>query len=797
MGLEVIDQEKIDMKKILIVLIVIFLIGCDSKNDNDTRPSVIEVMTSPIYAKQGNTELIYADYLGDKKPDSITFGEGIVVRESINIDSVYTFEMEDVEGKMDAPYLSHITLWTDGIRNDIPVYKSTSKTIPIYYYGDSNNENVQIKGEFTNWAPVDLEKEGDKLVYYATVPQGKFQYIFMKDGQEERMTGQEENIVSNGMGGFNRVIDNSRKAAPAQLAYGDILDQGFTFTTSGDLENVIVLYENQLVETTKLGNTYTVNLPKKDFSNRTAKTQLVRVYASDVNGRTNDLLIPIQIGQVVKDPSQLARNDFHNQVLYFMMVDRFLDGDKRNTKPVDDPEILPQANYKGGDLAGVLQKVKDGYFEELGINTIWLSPITQNPEGAYGLWPEPRTKFSGYHGYWPVSSTKVDYRFGDEKVLKELIVAAHDRDMNVILDYVANHVHEEHPVYKEHPEWATNLYLPDGSLNTERWDDQRLTTWFDTFMPTLDLENPEVTNVMVDSALHWVTNYDLDGFRHDATKHVPELYWRTLTQKIHENTDRPIYQIGETYGSYDLIRSYVSTGMLDAQFDFNLYDASVSAFAKADKNYSNLTETLQKGLDYYGHHHLMGNISGNQDRARFISYASGDVAFEEDAKAAGWTRDITMSDETAYDRLGMLQAFNMTIPGVPVIYYGDEYGSIGANDPDNRRMMKFDNLSQREKNLRDLVTQLVKLRRNSMSLLYGTTEIVVENGGLLSLKRSYFGEETMVFFNENGVMLNISGDINQLNNKEVTTLNTLENNGKYQVKARNFAIIQTKNKEKN
>lgn len=785
----------VNVSRVMGLLIAFFLISCGDKKEKelgDTRPSVIEAMTTPIYATTAGTEVYTSDYLLDvNELDSITYGKGIVFNPSTrNYAEPLKIETDSI-----VPYVSHVSLWTNGIRNDIPVFKSTSRVVPIYYYGDSNNENVQIKGEFTNWAPVDLEVEGDRLVYNATVSQGKFQYIFMKDGKEERMTGKEENIVSNGMGGYNRVIDNSRKAAPAQLAYGEIIKNGFTFTTTSELENIVVLYENQMISASQNGNVYTVELPEKDFSNRKSQTQLVRVYASDTNGRTNDLLIPVQNGKVVQNPSQLARSDFHNQVLYFMMVDRFLDGDKSNTKPVPDPEILPKANYMGGDLAGVLAKIKDGYFEELGINTIWLSPITQNPEGAYGLWPEPRTKFSGYHGYWPISSTQIDYRFGDEKVLKEIIEEAHNRDMNVILDYVANHVHEEHPVYKNHPDWATDLYLEDGSLNTERWDDQRLTTWFDTFMPTLDFSKPEVVEKMTDSALYWVTNYDLDGFRHDATKHVPEVYWRTLTQKVRENTDRPIYQIGETYGSYDLIRSYVSTGMLDAQFDFNQYDAAVSAFAKADGDYANLTETLFKGLEYYGHHHLMGNISGNQDRARFISYASGDVSFEEDAKKAGWTREIGMSDTTAFDRLGMLQAFNMTVPGVPVIYYGDEYGSIGANDPDNRKMMKFKDLSQRESDLRELVRKLVELRRNSMSLLYGTTEVISEANGLLVLKRSYFKEETIVYFNENAIALNIHTKPTDQQNTEVTAFNALESGNKIQVKARNFAIVQTKIKE--
>ncbi|EAS20986.1 alpha-amylase [Flavobacteria bacterium BBFL7] len=778
------------MKKLLTILIAIFLISCgekEEKNTGDNRPSIIEAMTTPIYSSTSGTEVYTSDYLLDvNQLDSITSGKGVLFNEDTrNYNEPLKIEMDSV-----APYVSHVTLWTDGVRNDIPVFKSSSRLMTIVYTG--NSKNVKLKGEFTNWSTVDLIEENGQLVYNATIPQGKFQYIFVENGKEEQLTGSEPQVISNGMGGFNRVIDNSRTAAPAQLAYGEILENGFTFTTTGALENIVVLYENQMISASQNGNSYTVELPEKDFTNRNSQTQLVRVYASDANGRANDLLVPIQDGNVVQDPSQLARSDFHNQVLYFMMVDRFLDGDTSNTKPVPDPEILPKANYMGGDLAGVLAKIKDGYFEELGINTIWLSPITQNPEGAYGLWPEPQTKFSGYHGYWPISNTEIDYRFGDEQLFKEIIEEAHNRDMNVILDYVANHVHEEHPLYKEHPEWATNLYLEDGSLNTERWDDQRLTTWFDTFMPTLDFSKPEVVEKMTDSALYWVTNYELDGFRHDATKHVPEAYWRTLTQKVRSNTDRPIYQIGETYGSYDLIRSYVSTGMLDAQFDFNQYDAAVSAFAKADGDFSNLAETLYKGLEYYGHHHLMGNISGNQDRARFISYASGDVSFEEDAKKAGWTREIGMSDTTAFDRLGMLQAFNMTVPGVPVIYYGDEYGSIGANDPDNRKMMKFDNLSQRELDLKKLVQDLVNLRRNSMSLLYGTTEILSDKNGLFVLERTYFDEKTTVYFNENAISLNVYSKADNLDLIDVKLFNAIETEEKIQVKPRNFVIIQTK-----
>jgi glycosidase len=284
-------------------------------------------------------------------------------------------------------------------------------------------------------------------------------------------------------------------------------------------------------------------------------------------------------------------------------------------------------------------------------------------------------------------------------------------------------------------------------MNTEKWEEHRLTTWFDTFLPTLDFSKKEVIEQMTDSAAYWVTEFELDGFRHDATKHIQQEFWRTLTKKVKKRSKRPVYQIGETYGSPQLIRSYINTGMLDAQFNFNLYDASVAVFAQDNEPLSRLSEALKESLHYYGSHHLMGNITGNQDRARFISYASGDVRFDEDAKKAGWTRTINLTDTTAYGKLEMLHAFNLTTPGIPCIYYGDEYGAIGANDPDNRRMMKFEGLQPNEIRLKNKVTILINLRKNSMALLYGSTKIKEQNN-VMQITRQYFDEEVIVIFNK-------------------------------------------------
>lgn len=505
-----------------------------------------------------------------------------------------------------------------------------------------------------------------------------------------------------------------------------------------------------MIPVTSEGNSFSLQIPAEAAN---FDRSHIRVFACDKQQRSNDILIPLTHGDVVMQPENLDRKDMHSSVMYFMMVDRFVDGDSTNNRPTNDPSIMPQANNLGGDLKGITKKIKDGYFKNLGVNTLWISPITTNAEGAWGLWDKGATsKFSAYHGYWPVSLRTVDNRFGDEADLKELINVAHENDMNVILDYVAHHVHQDHPLYKQRPDWTTPLYLPDGTMNTEKWDEHRLTTWFDTFLPTWNFAKPEVVSALTDTAMFWVENYELDGFRHDATKHIPEEFWRELTSKVkaykQENPQRLLYQVGETYGSPELISSYINSGELDAQFDFNLYDAAVDAFAKDQTGFSNLGRVLNESLHYYGYHNLMGNITGNQDRARFISYADGSVRFDEDAKLAGWTRKIENKGPEGFGKLKMLNAFLLTTPGIPCIYYGDEIGIPGGNDPDNRRMMFFDSWNDDQKKLHDFTAKLVKLRREQLALTYGDLIMLKEDNEALVYLRTYFGKTTLVILDK-------------------------------------------------
>ena len=290
------------------------------------------------------------------------------------------------------------------------------------------------------------------------------------------------------------------------------------------------------------------------------------------------------------------------------------------------------------------------------------------------------------------------------------------------------------------------------------WDDERLTTWFDTFMPTLNLEREDVAEAMSDSAAWWVLNSNIDGFRHDATKHIPLSFWRLLTQKVKRHTagtGRRIYQIGETYGSAELIGSYLGSGLIDAQFDFNLYDKAIVAFGKENAGFSDLIQVAEEGLSQYGAHHLMGTITGNQDRPRFASLAEGTVRWDEDHKLAGWTREIKREGMRGHQAMRMLTAFNMSMPGVPCIYQGDEYADVGGNDPDNRRMVRFDNLDLEEKRTREMAARWVALRRSRMSMMFGQTKLSSPAPQLLKITRQYLDETTTIFFNQSDVPVEI------------------------------------------
>ncbi|MCB9235638.1 MAG: alpha-amylase [Bacteroidia bacterium] len=744
------------MKKFLLFVPVLLLWACQSQPGQGSFPaeSAIFGLKSPIQLKyQDQNVLEMRDFFPDPSGlDSVSCPDGLKCtltadKETLVVTrtgqpallSVFTFWYQK------SPY-TVLSRWPDKVDHTFTLAD------PEHQYSQ-----VQVKGSFNGWNPSNtvLKFENGAWTASAQFDPGTYQFLFVADGVEMRDPLSTDS-VPNGFGNWNTQlrIMPSVEGTPVHLFTSRIENGQIIVGMEGQEKELFVLWENHRLEGKYLrrqkGGEIMISLPDQA---KTMPRSTLRVYALSEAGISNDLFIPLENGQPYKQITQVKRQDKHSQILYFLLVDRFLNGDPGNDAPLQDKRVFPRANYHGGDLAGVIKQIDIGFFSDLGVNTIWLSPISQNPLSAYQEFPEPRRWYSGYHGYWPISSSKVDTRFGTSDELKTLIEKAHQKKMNVVLDFVSNHVHQEHPLYQKHPEYATQLNLPDGRKNIRLWDEYRLTTWFDTFLPSLDFANPEVLELQSDSALFWAQNYELDGFRHDATKHIPTPFWRTLTRKLRNEVmipqNRPFYQVGETFGSRELIGDYVGPGLMDGQFDFNLYFDARNAFANKTSSLNDLSRSLQESMNWYGSHSLMANITGNHDLARFMSLASGDLRWDEDDKEAGWQREIGVTDLNAYYRLRQLTAFIMTIPGVPVIYYGDEFGMPGAGDPDNRRPMLWDtDLDNDQYWLKNETRRLVNLRGFHLPLIYGDFQLLESSDSSLVYARTWFDECVVVAFNK-------------------------------------------------
>jgi cyclomaltodextrinase / maltogenic alpha-amylase / neopullulanase len=706
-------------------------------------------LLQPVWLDYDTTRIWPGDFL----PPGITPDSILILGSKISLpegDSSFIYQSRD-----DIPFIFSMHLWHKGISTDVLLKKSLKRKVHyVFNPSEAKYNAVALKGEFNGWTPsrTPLTLTGGRWQTDLVVPEGNYQYLVVADGVDMLDPGCEAKI-SNNMGGFNSVMkagNTERDSLPVLLSKS-FSGRKISITVQNHPERVIVMWNNKVLDSDKVmigDHSIQVKIPGETVRHHRS---WIRVFASNRFGCGNDLLIPLFKGKVITQTSRLNRNDLQSAIMYNVFVDRFFNGDPSNDKHLPDSIVLKKANYYGGDLPGVIQKMEGGYFKDLGVSTLWLSPVVKNADGPYGFWKTPETKFSAYHGYWPVSFTEIDSHFGTSRDLKKLTEMAHKSGMNVLLDFVAHHVHQDHPYYKAHPDIATSLYLPDGSLNTERWDEYRLTTWFDVFLPTLDLAKPDVAGLVSDSTIWWLNEFQIDGFRHDAAKHIPLSFWRMLTAKIRKQVvyaeNRPIYQIGETYGGIELIGSYLGSGLLDAQFDFNVFDAALGAFA-GGQDFPQLSQRMAESMQFYGSHNLMGNITGNQDRGRFISYAGGDLKFNEDAKMAGWSREIGVGDKAGYNRLQMMMAFIMTIPGIPVIYYGDEFGMPGGNDPDSRRMMKFGkDLNDAEVRNIDITRKLTSIRRNNMALLYGDFVLIQSENHQLIYARNWFGSTVVVAYN--------------------------------------------------
>lgn len=619
------------------------------------------------------------------------------------------------------------------------------------FHPEGKITTVALAGSFNGWNKTATVMNGNSSgTYTVTVPldPGTYSYKFVVD--DKWVTDPTNPTTSSdGMGGTNSVLKvEAPDSSATTYIYPDAIRQdtaSIRSSGSGKIARSFAVAEQPDGSMKPLPSTTQENGCEVALK-QLAPGTWVRVIATDEEGHPSN---------VVRFPVRSTDSfRWQDAILYYALTDRFSDGDKQNDHPVDDPNVQWSANFHGGDWRGIEERIRDGYFEHLGVNTIWIAPLNRNPANAYREYPEPHRWYTGYHGYWPVSATELEPHFGDGAALKSLVHTAHAHGFHIIADLVLHHVHEQHPWWKQHRDWFGTLELPDGTKNLRRWDDYQFTTWFEPYLPTFNFANPAPVKALIDNSAWWAREFDLDGFRLDAVKHIPQSFWwqfrSALREQVESKRKRPLYLVGETFKDRAGIDSFVGPNMLDGQFDFPLYDSIKDAFGEGKEGLDNVEASLAASEASYGKEALMSPLIGNHDKGRFMAYADGELPGPKGVKEEeiGWTNPPKVKDVANYSKLELAQALLLSIDGVPMIYYGDEVGMSGAGDPDNRRDMRFGKeVTEPEQLVVSNFEKLTAIRRKHTSLRYGSRRPVIAEKDFLAFVRAFFDDRVACVFN--------------------------------------------------
>ena len=630
-------------------------------------------------------------------------------------------------------------------------------TASFHFKPDADAKQVSVVGDFNDWnlAATPLRGPDAAGLYNADLPLagGKYGYDFVVDGHwltdpADPATDKDEKH------GEHSVLEFAPEdSAHPPTLYADWQDKALLGVRIVDgaspVSQVSAVYEgpgwDSEGDTVPLSTEILKGVIHVNVSSYA--TGFVRVVAVDERGHASNVL-RFPLG----NPTAFRWQD---AVMYYAFTDRFADGDAANDKPIENPDVTWPANYHGGDLRGIQQKIDEGYFDKLGVNTVWLAPLNRNPDHAYREFPEPHRWYTGYHGYWPVSPTEIDPHFGNADDLKALVKSAHAHGIKIIADLVLHHVHEDHPWWKEHPDWFGTLMLPDGRRNLRLWDEQQYTTWFEPFLPAFDFSKDAPTQALIDNTVWWANEYDLDGFRLDAVKHIRPRFWyrfrEALRARVDAKRDRPLYLVGETFQDRAGIDQFVGPNMLDGQFDFPLYDQVKNVLALGQGDLATLENAERASERVYGKEALMSPLIGNHDKPRFLAYADGDIpagASPEEENAIGWVRPARVDHPDSYAKLELAQAYLLSLDGVPMLYYGDEVGMTGAGDPDNRRDMEFGGKVPLEgQRIADNFRKLGQLRAAHPALRYGSRRVLQASGNVDAFVRAHLSDRVLAVFN--------------------------------------------------
>ncbi len=462
--------------------------------------------------------------------------------------------------------------------------------------------------------------------------------------------------------------------------------------------------------------------------------------------------------------------DWRDEVIYQVLIDRFADGDVNNDTRVQAGAL---ARYQGGDWKGIEDHLD--YFTDLGVTTLWISPVVKNVETDADV--------DGYHGYWAQDLGQTNPHFGDLAALRSMVASAHDHGLKVVLDIVTNHMGQAfyydmnlngHPdiyiagtggtspvtrisefdpdfdprgvqaftslgndgrapiIFLQDP--AINRVPPPGILGTARAyhgfgrildyevPQQRLLGDFPGGLKDVATELPEVRAALIDAYAKWVELADLDGFRIDTVKHVEEDFWvqfaTTVRQRLAPQGKNNFLMFGEAFDGHDeLLGRYTQPGMLDSVFYFSQHfqvfrDVFQMAHDPAQqKGTAQIEDLWAKRATNYSGAPQPGGIG--------VAPAKALVNFLDNHDVSRFLFDAQGDKDALKNALTLL----MTEDGIPCLYYGTEQEFAGGNDPANREVLWTTGFARTPETFQHF-RKLSRIRRGYKALTRGDLKVV-------------------------------------------------------------------------
>ena len=507
-----------------------------------------------------------------------------------------------------------------------------------------------------------------------------------------------------------------------------------------------------------------------------------------------------------------ARGPLAAESVYFVMTDRFENGDKSNDGGGltggrlgggDDPTDI--AYYHGGDFKGLTSRLD--YIANLGFTSIWITPPVVNQFVQQGS--------AGYHGYWGTDFTTIDPHYGTEADFKNFVSRSHALGMKVIVDIVVNHTADVikytigSTTYREPADFpyktcagkvfdpskfaglasfpqlcAKNSFAyiprtstydrkikkPDFLNDLTNYHNRGDSIWSGTSVTQGDFvglddvftEKPEVVKGMIELWSSWITKFDIDGYRVDTAKHVNPEFWKAFVPKILATAKSvgknnfPIF--GEVADSdIPFLASFVTEQKFPSVLDFP-FQAKVSRFAKAGGGAADLA-TLFNADDLYTtpttSAYSLATFMGNHDMGRIGRF----IAIISESDGA----------QVLLERAQLSNALLFTLRGGPVLYYGDEKGMTGEGGDQLARQNMFPTQVEAWKSelrigsqpigtasafdiknpLEENIAQLQKLYSGYPALKSGTQQIRYANGSVFAVSRFANNQELIAAFNSN------------------------------------------------